>query len=56
MNWAVLIPLGIAGIALIIFLVWRNFKDERQFENQLKDDYRKSKDEKGDAEVDEPMK
>lgn len=56
MNWAVLIPLGIAAIALIAFLVWRNFKDEKQFENQLKDDYRKSKDEEDDVEIDETMK
>lgn len=56
MNWAVLIPLGIAALALIVFLVWRNLKDERQFEDQLKHNYPKSKDEEGDAEIDEKMK
>jgi len=56
MNWAILIPFGIAAIALIAFLVWRNLKDEKQFENKLKNDYHKSKDEEGDAEIDEVKK
>ena len=56
MNWPVLIPIGIAAVLLIVFLIWRNFKDEKQFENQLKNDYPKSKDEEGDVEIDETMK
>ena len=56
MNWPVLIPLGIAALALIVFLVWRNLKDEKQFENQLKNDYPKSKDEEGDTEIDQITK
>jgi len=55
MNWPVLIAVGIIALALIIFLVWRNLKDENQFEDQLKQDYRKSKDEEGDVEIDEKM-
>jgi FtsZ-interacting cell division protein ZipA len=55
MNWPVLILLGILALALIIFLVWRNLKDEKQFEDQLKQDYRKSKDSEGDVEIDEKM-
>ena len=55
MNWAVLIPLGIIALAFIIFLVWRNVKDEKQFEDQLKQDYPKSKDEEGDVEIDRKM-
>lgn len=56
MNWPVIIIIGIAAIALIAFLVWRNVKDEKQFEDQLNQDYHKSKDEEGDAEIDQKMK
>jgi hypothetical protein len=56
MNWLVLIPIGIVALALIVFLVWRNFRDEKQFEDQLKNDYPKSKDEEGDVQIDETMK
>lgn len=56
MNWPVAIIVGIVAIVLIAFLVWRNVKDEKQFENQLKEDYPKSKDEEGDAEIDQTMK
>jgi len=55
MNWPVLIVIGIGALALIIFLVWRNLKDEKQFEDQLKQDYPKSKDEEGDVEIDGKM-
>ena len=56
MNWAVLIPVGIILIGLIIFLVLRNIKDEKKFEEQLNNDYHKSKEEEGDAEIDEALK
>jgi hypothetical protein len=56
MNWTVLILFGIAAIALIVFLVVRNQKDEKVFEDQLNDDYHKTKDEEGDAEIDEVTK
>ena len=55
MNWTVVIPVGIAALALIVFLVWRNLKDEKQFEDQLKQNYPKSKDEEGDIEIDQKM-
>ena len=55
MNWPVLVPVGTAALLLIIFLVWRNRKDEKQFEDQLKQDFPKSKDEEGDVEIDEKM-
>ncbi len=53
MNWLILIPVGIVLVALVIFLAIRNQKDEKKFENQLNNDYRKSKEEEGDTEVDE---
>ena len=56
MNWGILIPVGIVFVALIVFLVMRNRKDEKKFEKQLNNDYHKSKDEEGDAENDEIVK
>ena len=56
MNWPVIIILGIAVIALIVFLVRSNIKDETSFENQLKNDYPKPKDENGDVEIEEVLK
>ena len=56
MNWPVLTIFGIAAIALMVFLVIRNQKDESNFENQLKNDYPKTKDEEGDVEIDSEPK
>ncbi len=56
MNWYILIPFGIAVITLIIWLVKRNQKDETQLEDQLKNDYPKPKDDKGDIAVEEILK
>ncbi len=56
MNWLFLILFGIAAIALIVFLVKRNNKDEKVFEDQMNNDYHKSKEEEGDTEIDEVMK
>ncbi len=53
MNWLLLIPVGIGMIALIVFLIMRNIKDEKKFENQLKNDYRKPKDDEEDIEVED---
>lgn len=56
MDWYILIPFGIVAIALIVFLIRRNQKDEKGFEEQLKDDYPKPKNEMGDTDVDEVTK
>ncbi len=56
MNWYVLIPVGIGIIALIGFLIWRNVKDEKDLEDQLKNDYHKPPHDKADAEPEEAMK
>jgi hypothetical protein len=53
MNWPVIIFVSIAALALIVFLVKRNIKDEKNFEHQLNNDYPKPKDEAADAETDE---
>ncbi len=56
MNWPIIIIAGIGLIALIIFLVWRNMKDENKFENQLNNNYTKTKEEEGDIETEEVVK
>lgn len=55
MNWPFLILFGIAVIALIVFLIVRNVKDEKIFEDQLNNDYTKSKEE-GDAPTEDALK
>lgn len=56
MKWPLIILLGIAAIALIVFLVMRNLKDEKEFENQIKNDYRKPGDNEGDIEIEKEIK
>ncbi len=53
MNWFILIPFAVAVIVLVVFLVKRNQKDETKLEDQIKNDYRKSKDEEGDVDIEE---
>lgn len=52
MNWTILIIVGIAAIALIVFLVVRNNKDEKIFEDQMNNDFTKPTEEKADEEID----
>ncbi len=56
MNWFILIPVGAVLIALVTFLVMRNVKDEKKFEQQLNNDYPKSKEEEGDVNIEESLK
>lgn len=56
MNWPVLIIVGIASVALIVFLVVRNNKDEKQFEEQLNNDFTKPKEELSEDETDKIVK
>ncbi|MEO6252635.1 MAG: hypothetical protein ABIO79_04985 [Ferruginibacter sp.] len=56
MNMPVLILFGVAAIALIVFLVVRNKKDKEKLEEDLNEDFHKSKDEEGDAEIDNVLK
>lgn len=55
MNITLLIFFGIAAIALIVFLVVRNQKDEQKFEDQINNDYPKPKDTEVDVETDEKV-
>jgi hypothetical protein len=52
MNTSVLIIVGVLALLFIIFLVMRNQKDKKEVIDQMKSDYPKSKDEEGDADVD----
>ena len=52
MNQPVLIFVGIAAVLFIILLILRNKKDKKEVIDQIKNDYPKSKDEEGDADVD----
>ncbi|HET6769751.1 MAG TPA: hypothetical protein VFH08_20225 [Chitinophagaceae bacterium] len=52
MNLPVLIFVGITAILFIILLVIKNQKDKKEVIDQMKSDYPKSKDEEGDADVD----
>jgi FtsZ-interacting cell division protein ZipA len=56
MNWTVIIIVGIALVALVVFLVRRNAKDEKEFEQQQNSDYHKTKNEEGDVDAEEKMK
>ena len=52
MNHPVLIFVGIAAVLFIVLLVLRNQKDKKEVIDQMKNDYRKSKDNEGSADVD----
>jgi len=56
MNWSILILVSIGVIALVIFLVRSNMKDETVFENKLKNDYLKPSNDNGDTPVEDDMK
>jgi LPXTG-motif cell wall-anchored protein len=56
MNWPIIIGVGLLLIALVVFLIRRNMKDEEEFEHQLKEDYHKVKNEEGDVQIDEETK
>jgi hypothetical protein len=38
MSWGAMILLSIGALALLIFLVRRNFKDEKKIEKQFRDE------------------
>lgn len=56
MNWTVIIIVGILLFALLVFIIRKNQKDEREFEQQLNNDYHKTKDEEGDVETDKSLR
>jgi len=52
MNQPVLIFVGITATLFIVLLILRNKKDKKEVIDQLKNDYPKSKDNEGGADVD----
>ena len=52
MNQPVLIFVGIAAALFIVLLILRNQKDKKEVIDQMKQDYPKSKDNEGSADVD----
>ena len=56
MNYTILLIAGIVLIGLVVFLVVRNQKDEKEFEHQLNEDYHKSKEEENDVDTEEILK
>jgi len=52
MNLPVLITVGIMAVLFIAYLIIRNQKDKKEVIDQMKNDFPKSKDEEGDADVD----
>jgi cbb3-type cytochrome oxidase subunit 3 len=53
MNWQILVPFGLFVIALIAFMIMRNQKDKTDYEQQLNNDYKKSKKEDGDEHMED---
>jgi hypothetical protein len=41
MNWYIIIPIGFTVIALIVFLMGQNVKDEKEYEDFSNNDYLK---------------
>ncbi|HZF65659.1 MAG TPA: hypothetical protein VEZ55_14290 [Chitinophagaceae bacterium] len=41
LNWSILVIVGVLLLALVIFTIVRNQKDEKDLENKLNNDYRK---------------
>jgi preprotein translocase subunit YajC len=56
MNWLTTTLIAIPAAILIAFLIYRNQKDEKVFEEEMKDDYTKPRNEEGDIDVDELTK
>jgi uncharacterized protein YneF (UPF0154 family) len=56
MNLVLLILIGAATVALIIFLVIRNLKDKKQFEQELNNNFPENKNGEDDIEIEEVMK
>ena len=53
MNLPTIIVLGFLAVALVVFLVYKNIKDEQKFEEDVKNTYPIKKDENDDIVRDE---
>jgi hypothetical protein len=53
MNLLLIIVIGSAALALVVFLIIRNKKDETDFEDNLNNDYKHPRNEEGDTNIDD---
>ena len=53
MNLPLVIIAAVAALALVIFLIIRNKKDEKKLKNQLGNNYPKPRSEEGDIDTDQ---
>ena len=42
-HWIIVLTVAVAALALIVFLILRNLKDEKRVVQQMEDDYPKPK-------------
>ena len=56
MNWPFIIFFSIVTLALVVFLIMRNQKDEKDLEDQSYEDFRKPAIDERDIETDEILK
>jgi hypothetical protein len=56
MNWPVIIIVGIICVAIIVFTIVRNMKDEEEFEEHSHNDYPKPKHGHADEDPEETPK
>ncbi|CAN5547137.1 hypothetical protein BH11BAC3_BH11BAC3_22380 [soil metagenome] len=52
-NWPVIVIVAILAIALLVFLIKRNMKDEKRFEKELNEDFPKISNESADTDPEE---
>jgi hypothetical protein len=53
MNLLLIIVIGSAVLALVVFLIIRNKKDEATLEDNLNSDYKHPRNEEGDTNIDD---
>lgn len=56
MDTGIVALIILAALALIVFLFRQNLKDKKKLTDQLNSNYRKSKEEEGDIDIDEIKK
>lgn len=52
MNWTVIIIVGILAIGLVVFTIVNNLKDEKDFEQDLNNDFENKRKDNGDIVTD----
>ena len=52
-NGTVLVIVGVILVALLLFIITKNKKDRKEFENQLKKNYKKPKESEHDEDVED---